>query len=80
MERSRVRRHERHRAIKPGRKREFAAALRQITQQLTTDPENVGESRADDLRVMFAGELSVFYRVDADDNTVEVCNIRLRQP
>jgi hypothetical protein len=64
----------------PSRKHEFAVALRQITHQLTTDPLNVGESRTDDSRVMFAGEVSVFYRVDTDDNTVEVGSIRLRQP
>ena len=29
---------------------------------------------------MFAGELSVFYRVDADEETVEIANVRLRQP
>ena len=64
----------------PSRKREFAAALRQITHQLSTDPSNVGESREDDTRVMFAGEVSVFYRVDADEETVEIGNVRLRQP
>jgi hypothetical protein len=63
----------------PARKHEFAVALRQITRQLTADPVNVGESRADDSRVMFAGELSVFYRVDTDDDTVEIGDVRLRQ-
>lgn len=64
----------------PLRKREFAVALRQIARQLATDPENVGESRENDTRVMFAGELSVFYRVGAADGTVEIGNVRLRQP
>jgi hypothetical protein len=63
----------------PGRKREFAVALRQIARQLTADPLGVGESREDEMRVMFAGELSVFYRVDTDDNTVRIGDVRLRQ-
>ena len=62
----------------PSRKRELAAALRQITHQLTTDPQRVGESRTGDLRVMFASELSVFYRVDTEDSAVRIANVRLR--
>ncbi len=31
------------------------------------------------MRVMFAGELSVFYQVDADEKTVEIAHVRLRQ-
>ena len=65
--------------LNPARKREFAVALRQIARQLAADPLNVGESREEEMRVMFAGELSVFYRVDTNDNTVEIGNIRLRQ-
>ena len=64
----------------PARKHEFALALRQITHQLSTDPEGVGESREEEMRVMFAGELSVFYQVDAGEKTVEIANVRLRQP
>lgn len=65
----------------PSRKREFAFALRQINHQLSTDPENVGESREEnDVRIMFAGEVSVFYRVDTDEQTVEIGDVRLRQP
>lgn len=63
-----------------GRRREFALTLRQMTHQLSTDPEGVGESREGEMRVMFAGELSVFYRVDADEKTVEIAHVRLRQP
>ncbi len=63
----------------PTRKHEFAVALRQITRQLAADPQAVGESRAEEMRVMFAGELSVFYRVDADEETVEIASVRLRQ-
>lgn len=63
----------------PSRKHEFAVALRQITRQLIADAPNVGESREDELRVMFAGDLSVFYRVDTDDKTVHINNVRLRR-
>jgi len=64
----------------PNRKREFALALRQIAHQLASDPMGVGESREAEMRVMFAGEISVFYRVDTADQTVEIANIRLRHP
>ena len=64
----------------PVRKHEFALALRQITHQLSTNPEGIGESREKEMRVMFAGELSVFYQVDAGEKTVEIANVRLRQP
>ena len=63
----------------PGRKREFAVALRRISHQLATDPLGVGESRQAEMRVMFAGEVSVFYRVDTDERTVEITNVRLRR-
>lgn len=65
-------------AAQPVRKREFALALRQIEHQLGTDPLAVGESREEDMRVTFAGELTVFYRVDADEETVEIGAVRLR--
>ena len=61
------------------RKHEFATALRQIAHQLSTDPQTVGESRADDVRVMFAGAVSVFYVVDEDEKTVEIAKVRLRR-
>jgi plasmid stabilization system protein ParE len=64
----------------PARKHEFAVALRQLTRQLAVDPLSVGESRGGELRVMFAGELSVFYHVDTNDNTVEIGNVRLQRP
>jgi plasmid stabilization system protein ParE len=63
----------------PTRKREFATALRQIAHRLATDPERVGESRDGGVRVMFAGEVSVFYRVDHSAQTVEIGNVRLRK-
>jgi plasmid stabilization system protein ParE len=66
-------------AAYPIRKREFALALRQIELQLGADPLAVGESREEDMRVTFAGELTVFYRVDAKEETVEIGAVRLRR-
>jgi len=45
---------------------------------LATDPFAVGESREQEMRVMFAGELSVFYRVNEDEQSVEIAQVRLR--
>ncbi|WP_439621067.1 type II toxin-antitoxin system RelE/ParE family toxin [Gemmata sp.] len=64
----------------PARKHEFATALRQVTHQLSTDPLNRGESREEEMRVMFAGDLSVFYAVDEASRVVEIGLVRLRTP
>jgi hypothetical protein len=64
----------------PARKDEFAAALREISQQLTHNARHAGESREDEMRVMFAGDLSIFFSVDEADQTVEIGDIWLRQP
>jgi plasmid stabilization system protein ParE len=64
----------------PERRDEFAAALREISEQLSHNARHAGESREEEMRVMFAGELSVFFRVDGEHQTVEVGNVRLRRP
>jgi hypothetical protein len=64
----------------PERKDEFAAALWEISEQLSHNAGHAGESREEEMRVMFAGELSVFFKVDESDQTVEIGNIRLRRP
>ena len=64
----------------PERKDEFAAGLREIWQQLTHNARHAGESREDEVRVMFAGDLSIFFSVDEADQTVEIGDIWLRQP
>lgn len=64
----------------PERKDEFAAALRDIWQQLTHNARHAGESREGEMRVMFAGDLSIFFSVDEADQTVEIGDIWLRQP
>jgi hypothetical protein len=63
----------------PERKEEFAAALRGISQQLTHNARHAGESREAEMRVMFAGDLSVFFSVDESDQTVEIGDVWLRQ-
>ena len=65
--------------LHPGRKAEFAAALRQISERLARDPSNEGESREEEMRVMFADQLSVFYSIDEAHQTVEIGNVRLRR-
>lgn len=62
----------------PGRTAELALALRDLTTRLASNPGNVGESRdEDDVRVMFTGPLTVFFRVDEEDKVVEIGRIRL---
>lgn len=65
--------------LNPERKDEFAAALKEIWDQLTHNTRHAGESRGDEMRVMFAGDLSVFFSVDESDQTVEIGDVRLRE-
>ncbi len=43
-----------------------------IDQALQTDPEQVGESRIDDVRILFERPLGVFSTVSPEDRTVSV--------
>ena len=52
------------------------AASHRIDQALARDPENQGEERPPDRRIMFDSPLVVVYRVDAAKNTVVVLNCR----
>jgi hypothetical protein len=63
----------------PERKEEFASALREISEQLSNNARHAGESREDEMRVMFSGEVSIFFSVDELDQTVEIGHVRLRQ-
>lgn len=63
----------------PERREEFAAGLREISQQLSHNARHAGESRDNEMRVMFAGDSAVFFGVDEADQTVEIGDIRLRQ-
>jgi hypothetical protein len=65
--------------LNPERKDEFATALKEISDQLTHNARHAGESREGGMRVMFTGDLSVFFSVHESDQTVEIGDVRLRQ-
>ena len=50
----------------------FAEAAERLEQSLRTHPWEVGESRNDKTRVVFAGALGIFYEVSDDDRLVTV--------
>jgi hypothetical protein len=47
-------------------------AANAIERRLRVNPQSAGESRADDLRVMFLPPLAVLFRVKPDDMLVEI--------
>jgi len=53
----------------------ITAATHQLDQQLRTDPDNVGESRAEDRRILFEAPLAVVFRVLPDDVRVEILHV-----
>jgi hypothetical protein len=62
---------------RPGRKAEFAVALREMSAALAANPEGTGESRAPPDRVWFFGPLTVTFRPVPDERTVYVTNVWL---
>jgi plasmid stabilization system protein ParE len=50
----------------------ITVASHRIDQALASDPENQGEDRPNNRRVMFEPPLLVFYRIDNSNNTVIV--------
>ena len=50
-------------------------AAHAIDQALRTDPEQAGESRPDDVRILFERPLGVLFSVSADDRTVSVLSV-----
>jgi plasmid stabilization system protein ParE len=52
---------------------EFDAALR-------TDPNTVGESRGDGVRILTVAPLSIYYRVSEADRCVEVWSVWISSP
>jgi plasmid stabilization system protein ParE len=50
----------------------IAAASHRIDQALASDPENQGEDRPNNRRVLFEPPLLVFYRIDNSNHTVIV--------
>lgn len=61
----------------PSRKAEFAAALRELSAALATDPDGTGESRDPPYRVAIFGELTFFFRSVPDDATVYIDWVRI---
>jgi hypothetical protein len=48
-----------------------------IDQRLRADPNDEGESRAKNRRIMFVPPLAAIFRVEADGQTVSVLQVRL---
>ena len=46
-----------------------------VDQRLKTDPENEGESRTKDRRILFCKPLGVLYRVLGDEQVVQVLHV-----
>lgn len=61
----------------PERRGEFAAALREMSEKMTTDPDAVGESREENIRVGFFGRLTVRFRIATDERKVFVLDVHL---
>jgi hypothetical protein len=61
----------------PNRKDEFAAALRELSVALTTNPERTGESRDQPYRVAIFGELTFYFRPAPDESCVYVVWVRI---
>lgn len=61
----------------PERRAEFAAALRELADKLSTDPETEGESREEGIRVGFFGRLTARYRAARGERRVYVLDVHL---
>ncbi len=61
----------------PNRKADFAAALRELSDALTSAPESTGESREPPYRVAIFGELTFYFRPAPDENRVYVIWVRI---
>lgn len=64
----------------PERADEFAAALQELTRELTAKPDTAGESRDPPYRVAFYGQLTIRFRPAPDEGRVYVVRVRLRKP
>jgi hypothetical protein len=53
----------------------ITAATHQIDRQLTADPSDAGESRADDRRILFESPLAVDFRVLPNAAIVEILHV-----
>lgn len=53
----------------------IATAANHLDVMLRTDADQLGESRADDVRMLIEGVLGIYFRVKAEDRLVEVLNV-----
>ena len=57
------------------RRQEITAASDEIDRLLRRDPENQGESREDDLRILLVPPLGVTFKVDSPNRIVHVLDV-----
>ncbi len=55
---------------------QITRATNEIDQRLQQDPQNEGESRENDRRVLIVPPLAVYFRVSVADRVVQVLTIR----
>ena len=65
--------------LHPARRDEFAAALRELADELSSHADVAGESRGGRLRVTFAGPLTVYFRPDPATASVQIVGVKLRR-
>ncbi len=58
-------------------RRKITVATRQVDRRLRRNPRNEGESRSGVRRIMFVKPLAVIFRIEDDDNTVSVLELRV---
>jgi plasmid stabilization system protein ParE len=51
------------------------SAVEEIDQLLASQPHEAGESRSDDVRIVFCAPLGAFYEIDEATNTVYVLRV-----
>jgi hypothetical protein len=61
----------------PGLKAGFAYTLSSLSTELAESADIWGESREGNLRLGYVGVVSVLVRVDANDRTVRIVDVRL---
>lgn len=62
----------------PARRDELSHALQTLSTELGQRADTWGESRDDDARLGFIGDLSVLIRVDEEDRVVRIIQVKLR--
>lgn len=59
----------------PHERRAITGATREIDSLLRVNPENVGESRSEDRRILLAAPLGVTFKIEPDDRKVRVLKV-----